>query len=77
MCDLDFAGDQVAGDDAARAAVDHDQVQHLGAREHLHLAGADLALQRLVGAEQQLLAGLAAGVEGARHLRAAEERLSR
>ena len=28
--------------------------------------------QRLVGAEQQLLAGLAAGVEGARDLRAAE-----
>ena len=33
---------------------------------------ADLAFERLVGAEQQLLAGLAAGVEGARHLRAAE-----
>ena len=32
----------------------------------------DLALERLVGAEQQLLAGLAAGVEGARHLGAAE-----
>ena len=29
-------------------------------------------LQRLIGAEQQLLAGLAARVEGARHLRAAE-----
>ena len=39
---------------------------------HLHGAGADLPLQRLVGAEQQLLAGLAAGVERARHLRAAE-----
>ena len=35
-------------------------------------AGADLALERLVGAEQELLAGLAAGVEGARHLGAAE-----
>jgi hypothetical protein len=35
------------------------------------------ALERLVGAEQQLLAGLAAGVEGARDLGAAEaERLS-
>ena len=32
----------------------------------------DLALERLVGAEQQLLAGLAAGVERARDLRAAE-----
>ncbi len=38
----------------------------------MHLAGADLALQRLVGAQQQLLAGLAARVEGARNLRAAE-----
>ena len=32
----------------------------------------DLVRERLVGAEQQLLAGLAAGVERARHLRAAE-----
>ena len=29
-------------------------------------------LERLIGAEQELLAGLAAGVERARHLRAAE-----
>ena len=35
-------------------------------------AGADLTAQRLVGAEQQLLAGLAAAVERARHLGAAE-----
>ncbi len=35
---FDLAGDQVARDDAARLAVDHDQVQHLGAREHLHRA---------------------------------------
>ena len=35
-------------------------------------AGRDLALERLVGADQQLLAGLAAGVEGARDLHAAE-----
>ena len=53
-------------------AVDHHQVEHLGAREHRHLARADLPFQRLVSAQQQLLAGLAAGVESARHLRAAE-----
>jgi hypothetical protein len=54
-------------------AVDDDDVEHLGAREHLHgLAGADLPRQRRVGAEQQLLAGLATRVERARHLRAAE-----
>ena len=55
----------------ARPSVD-DQVEHLGARVHLDLAGVDLPHQRLVGAEQELLAGLAAGVEGARHLGAAE-----
>ena len=65
-------GDQVAGDDAAGPAVDDDQVEHLGARVHLHVPGGDLPRQRLVGAEQQLLAGLAAGVEGAGDLDAAE-----
>ena len=69
---LDLPGHQVAGDDAARAAVHHDQVEHLGAREHRHLPGAHLPFQRLVGAQQQLLPGLAARVEGARYLRAAE-----
>jgi hypothetical protein len=70
---LDLAGDEVAHDDAAGVAVDDDEVEHLGARcVHLHAARADLRDQRLVGAEQELLAGLAAGVEGARDLRAAE-----
>ena len=32
---LDLARDHVADDDAARAAVDHDQLQHLVARVHL------------------------------------------
>ena len=40
--------------------------------QHLDRAGIHLAHQRLVGAEQQLLPRLAARVEGARHLRAAE-----
>src|ERR1017187_3150728 len=69
---LDFARDQVAGDDAAGAAIHHDEVEHLGARGHRHGAETDLALQRLVGAEEQLLARLAARVESARDLRAAE-----
>ena len=38
----------------------------------LHVAEADLAGELLVGAEQQLLAGLAPGVERAAHLGAAE-----
>ncbi len=69
---FDLAGHQVARDDAARVAVDHDQVEHLRAREHLHRAGADLPFERLVSAQQQLLPGLPARVERARNLRAAE-----
>ena len=68
----DLAGDEVADDDALGVAVDHDEVEHLGVREHLHAAEADHARERGIGAEQELLAGLAAGVERARHLRAAE-----
>ena len=67
-----FAADHVPDDDAARPAVHDDELQHLVARVHLDLAEADLPLERLVGAQQELLAGLAAGVEGSRDLGAAE-----
>ena len=69
---LELAGDHVAGHDAAGPAVDQDRLEHLVAREHLHLPGADLPHQGLVGAEQQLLAGLASGVERAGDEGAAE-----
>ncbi len=69
---LDLAGDHVAHDDAAGAAVDHDEIQHLGARVHRDPAPGDLLLQRLIGAEQELLPRLAAGVEGPRDLGPAE-----
>ncbi len=39
---------------------------------HGHAAGGDLPLECLVGTEQQLLAGLAAGVKGSLDLDAAE-----
>ena len=52
--------------------VDDDQLDHLVAGVAPDGAGGDLPLQRLVGADQQLLAGLAAGVERARDLYAAE-----
>ena len=68
----DLPGHEVACDDAARPPVDHDQVEHLVTRVHLHRAPAYLPGQRLVRAEQELLAGLAAGVERARDLHAAE-----
>ncbi len=69
---LDRAGGEVAGHDARGAAVLHDEVEHLAPGVQLHRAAVDLVRERLVGAEQQLLAGLATRVEGARHLRAAE-----
>ncbi len=69
---LHRAGGEVAGDDAGGASVLHDEVEHLAAGVHLDRAASDLVRERLVRTEQQLLAGLASGVEGARHLRAAE-----
>ncbi len=69
---LDLAVDHVAGHDAAGPAVDDDQLDHLVAGVHLDGAGRDLALQLLVGADQELLPRLAARVERALHLHAAE-----
>ena len=68
----DLAGDEVADDDPAGHAVLHDEVEHLGAGVQLDGAGVHLVHHLLVGAEQELLAGLAAGVERAAHLGAAE-----
>ncbi len=68
----DRAGDEVPGDDPAGAPVLRHEVEHLGAGVQLDVAEVHLASERLVGAEQQLLAGLTARVERARHLRAAE-----
>ena len=74
---LELAGDEVAGDDAAGAGlavlVGHDdEVHHLVPLVEGDGAAGNLAAEGAVGAEEQLLAGLAAGVEGAAHLRAAE-----
>ena len=68
----ELAGHQVAHGDAACHAVHHDQVEHLAAGVHLDRAGLDLAGQGGVGAQEQLLACLAAGVKGAGNLGAAE-----
>jgi len=51
---------------------DDDEVEHLAPGEEAHRLSVHLAHQRLVGAEKQLLPGLAARVEGPRHLRAAK-----
>ena len=69
---LDLTGDEVAGDDALGFAVLHDDVEHLVTGIALHRAGGDLLVEYRVGAQQELLTRLAAGVERTRNLRAAE-----
>src|SRR5580765_3101459 len=69
---MDPARPEIAGDDAARLAVDDDQVEHLCARMHDHRTRGDLALERLVRPEQELLPRLAAGVKRPLDLDAAE-----
>jgi hypothetical protein len=54
------------------AAVLGHQLEHVGTGVQLDGAGLHLARERLVGAEQQLLTGLAPGVEGAADLGATE-----
>ena len=70
--DADLAGHEVADRDPLRLAVDHHQFEHLGAGEHLHRPQLDLSGDGGVGAQQELLPGLAAGVEGPGDLGAAE-----
>ncbi len=69
---LELPGDEVARHDAARHAVDDHELHHLAAGEHLDRALAHLAHQGAVGAQQELLAGLAPGEEGAGDLGPAE-----
>ena len=63
---------EVARDDTAGLAVHHHQVEHLVARIALHRPFGDLTVESRVGAEQELLSRLAAGIEGTRYLRTAE-----
>src|SRR6185436_12939699 len=69
---LDFASDEITDDNALRVPSDHNEVEHLAVRVHLDQALADRARECEVGAKQELLAGLAARVERATYLRAAE-----
>ena len=69
---LDLAGDEVAGGDPFGITVTDNEVEHLAAGVELDRAGFDLAGEGLVSAQEELLAGLAAGVEGAGDLGAAE-----
>ena len=61
---LDFAGHHITHHDTLGVAVDHDEVHHFGTGVHLDVALADFLLHGLIGTEEELLAGLAAAVEG-------------
>ncbi len=72
-----LAADEVADDDAACAfaavlVFHQDEFFHLAAVVETDGAALDFAAQSTVGTEQELLAGLSAGVEGSADLRAAE-----
>ena len=67
-----FAGHEVAHDDTAATAVNDDDVEHFAAVERAYLTFFNLAVERRVGAEQQLLAGLAFGIERTGNLSAAK-----
>ena len=69
---LDAPRHHVARHDAAGRAVDDDQVQHFVPRVHGHLAQADLPLESLISAQEELLARLPAGIERARNLGSAK-----
>ncbi len=69
---LDVTGGEVAGHDAGAHAVLGHHVEQLGLGVHLDGTERDLLHQCLIGAEEQLLPGLAPRVEGAAHLGATE-----
>src|SRR5208282_6628050 len=72
LCRSEMLELQVADHDAPGGAVYNHEFEHFGAGEHTDVAQADLAAHRLVGAEQELLAGLTTRVKRAGHLCTAE-----
>ena len=69
---LDFTGHEVAGDDSLGLAVDDHEVQHLVTGIALDGSCGDFLVQGSIGAEQELLAGLSAGIERTADLDTAE-----
>ena len=69
---FDVAGDEVAGDDATGASIDNDEVHHFVAFMEFDAATGYFAAKGTVGTEEELLAGLAAGIESAADLSTAE-----
>jgi hypothetical protein len=67
-----FTGNQVAGNDTAGFAIDYNHIQHFVAAVHLYVAQTYLPFQRLIRTQQQLLTGLAGGVESTLNLGSAK-----
>ena len=67
-----LTGYQVFGNDTASATVHNHHIVHFVAVETLHLTHLNLAVERAVGAEQELLSGLTLSIESAAHLRTTE-----
>ena len=63
---------QVACDNSLGMTIDQHQIEHFSLWKHFDFPSRYLAAESLVGAEQQLLASLAARVKRARDLGAAE-----
>ena len=68
----DFTRIQIADDDSLRVAINQHEVEHFRARKHFHRPKGNLVAEPRIGSEEKLLAGLPTGIEGARHLSAAE-----
>ena len=64
----DFSCAEIAHHDALGVSIDYDEVKHLGARVHGNSSFLNFFFEGLITADEELLAGLAAGVEGAFHL---------
>ena len=63
-----FARHEIADHDACGASLNHHDVNEFTAVEETDTSLADLASELLISTEQQLLTGLATGIEGAAHL---------
>ena len=69
---FNFSAYQITGDNSLGMTVHHHHVQHFSAGKHLYLSCGHLAHQCTIGAQQQLLSGLAPGIKGSRNLGAAK-----
>ena len=68
----DFTSDEVTNNNAFGVPIDNNNIEHLGASVHFDAAFGDFFGKRLIATDEELLTGLAAGVEGAFYLGAAE-----